>query len=99
LRFRVFEADAFRDALLSPRLDDAELLVRAAAARGFARDADRLAVFETGRAVRARETAVREGDVAFAAAGLEAAGSRVSLTVLDFPSAGCGARSTGVKRI
>jgi hypothetical protein len=100
LRFRVFEAGAdFRDAVFSPRRDDAELLVRAAAARGLGRATDRLAVFATGRVVRARDTAVRVGEAAFDVAGLAAAGSCVSAAVRPFPSAGCGARRTGVKRI
>lgn len=102
LRFRALEAVAvLRDALLSPRLDAAELLVRAAAARGLERAADLAADFATGRAVRGRDTAPRDGAGVFAAAGLPVAeaGSRGSDAARPFPSAGCGARCTGVKRI
>ena len=62
LRFSVFEAVAvLRDAVLSPRLDAAELFVRAAAARGFGRAVDLADDLATGRAVRGRDTDPREG--------------------------------------
>src|SRR5687767_12113252 len=101
LRFRAFEAVVdLRDAVLSLRRDVAELFVRAAAARGLGRADDRAAGFATGRAVRGRDTAPREDAAVFAAAGFAAAaGSRVSDAGRPFPSAGCGARCTGVKRI
>ena len=111
LRFSVLEAVAvLRDAVLSPRLDAAELFVRDAAARGFGRAVDLADDFATGRAVRGRDTAPRDvaaglaaTDLAatgLAAAGLAAAaGSRGSATERPFPSAGCAARCTGVKRI
>lgn len=101
LRFSVLEAVAvLRDAVLSPRLEAVELFVRAAAARGFGRAVDLAADFATGRAVRGRATAPREGAAGFAATGFAAAtGSRVSALGRPFPSAGCAARWTGVKRI
>jgi len=100
LRFTALEAVALRDAVLSPRLDAAELLVRAAAARGLERAVDRAADFATGRAVRGRDTAARDDAAGFAAAGLAgAAGSRGSAAGRPFPSTACGARCTGVKRI
>src|SRR5215204_5038125 len=75
-------------------------VLRAAAARGLGRAVDRAADFVTGRAVRGRDTAPRGDAAVFAAAGLgAAAGSRVSAAGRPFPSAGCGARCTGVKRI
>jgi hypothetical protein len=101
LRFSVLEAVAvLRDAVLSPRLDAAELFVRDAAARGFGRAVDLADDFATGRAVRGRDTAPRDVAAGLAAAGLAAAaGSRGSATERPFPSAGCAARCTGVKRI
>ena len=106
LRFSVLEAVAvLRDAVLSPRLDAAELFVRDAAARGFGRAVDLADDFATGRAVRGRDTAPRDVAAGLAATGLAAAGlaaaagSRGSATERPFPSAGCAARCTGVKRI
>jgi hypothetical protein len=100
LRFTALEAAALRDAVLSPRLDAAELLVRAAAVRGLERAVDLAADFATGRAVRGRDTAPRDDAAGFAAAGLAgAAGSRVSAAERPFPSTACGALCTGVKRI
>ena len=99
LRFSVLEAVAvLRDAVLSPRLDAAELFVRDAAARGLGRAVDLAADFAPGRAVRGRDAAPRVA-AGFAATGLAAAGSRVSATGRPLPSAGCAARCTGVKRI
>ena len=101
LRFSVFEAVVvLRDAVLSPRLDAAELFVRAAAARGFGRAVDLADDFATGRAVRGRDNVPREGVAGFAVTGLAAAaGSRDSAAGRPLPSAGCAARCTGVKRI